>query len=167
MFNNFSILSELIMEDGALANRFLSKLSKVYRYVVCNLKRDVVSIREELGFLDSYVYLIKIRYDAAVRIEVGEALQSAEGNIPPACLQLLVENAIKHNRISEEKPLSIRLSLEGGYIGVENDIRPVLSELHSTGTGLQNIIDRYSILSDKKPVIEKNGNVYRVRLPVL
>lgn len=105
MFNNFSILSELIMEDRTLADKFLEHLSKVYRYVIQNLKRDIVSIQEEITFLYSYMYLIDIRYENAVRINVdNKLLKDNDGCIPPICLQLLVENAIKHNQFSASHP---------------------------------------------------------------
>lgn len=105
MFNNFSILSELIMENPMAADKFLEHLSNVYRYVVQNLKRNTVSIQEEITFLRSYIYLIKMRYEDAVCIALDETLSRSEGLIPPVCLQLLVENAIKHNQLSAVQPL--------------------------------------------------------------
>ena len=100
MFNNFSILSELIVENRTLAERFLENLSSVYRYVIQNLKRDTVPVSEELDFLRSYLYLIGMRYENAISVDVDEQLERTDGRIPPVCLQLLVENAIKHNRLS-------------------------------------------------------------------
>lgn len=135
MFNNFSILSELIVEDTALAEKFLDNLSKVYRYVIQNLKRDTVSIEEEIAFLHSYIYLIKMRYEDAVCINIDETLKQIDGQIPPVCLQLLVENAIKHNRASARHPLSIRVFREENDIVVENDLRPIASDFESTGIG--------------------------------
>lgn len=168
MFNNFSILSELIMEDRTLADKFLEHLSKVYRYVIQNLKRDVVSIREEIAFLCSYIYLIEIRYEDAVRIDMNrELLEATDGCIPPICLQLLVENAIKHNQFSSVHPLVIRIYLEDDYIVVENDLHPIVSELTSTGIGHRNISGRYFLLSQKKPVIIGGKDFYKVKLPVI
>lgn len=100
MFNNFSILSELIVENRTLAERFLENLSSVYRYVIQNLKRDTVPVSEELDFLRSYLYLIGMRYENAISVDVDEQLERTDGRIPPVCLQLLVENAIKHNRLA-------------------------------------------------------------------
>ena len=107
MFNNFSILSELIVENRTLAERFLENLSSVYRYVIQNLKRDTVPVSEELDFLRSYLYLIGMRYENAISVDVDEQLERTDGRIPPVCLQLLVENAIKHNRLSVHQPLQI------------------------------------------------------------
>ena len=167
MFNNFSILSELIVEDTALAEKFLDNLSKVYRYVIQNLKRDTVSIEEEIAFLHSYIYLIKMRYEDAVCINIDETLKQIDGQIPPVCLQLLVENAIKHNRASARHPLSIRVFREENDIVVENDLRPIASDFESTGIGNKNIVGRYLLLCKKKPFIEQRENTYIVKLPII
>lgn len=167
MFNNFSILSELIVEDTALAEKFLDNLSKVYRYVIQYLKRDTVSIEEEIAFLHSYIYLIKMRYEDAVCIDIDETLKQIDGQIPPVCLQLLVENAIKHNRASARHPLSIRVFREENDIVVENDLRPIASDFESTGIGNKNIIGRYLLLCKKKPFIEQRENTYIVKLPII
>lgn len=167
MFNNFSILSELIMENPMAADKFLEHLSNVYRYVVQNLKRNTVSIQEEITFLRSYIYLIKMRYEDAVCIALDETLSRSEGLIPPVCLQLLVENAIKHNQLSAVQPLKIYIYREKNYIAVENDLRPIASEFASTGIGLQNIVGRYFLLCEEKPLIEKQENIYCVKLPII
>lgn len=167
MFNNFSILSELIVEDRTLAERFLENLSSVYRYVIQNLKRDTVPISEELAFLRSYIYLIGMRYEDAIRIDVDERLKQIDGQVPPVSSQLLVENAIKHNQLSVRQPLHIRIFQEGNYIVVENDLRPVSSELSSTGIGQRNIAERYFLLCKEKPVIEKSEHTYTVKLPII
>ena len=167
MFNNFSILSELIVEDRALAERFLENLSSVYRYVIQNLKRDTVPISEELVFLRSYIYLIGMRYEDAIRIDVDERLEHINGQVPPVSFQLLVENAIKHNQLSVRQPLHIRIFQEGNYIVVENDLHPVSSELSSTGIGQQNIAERYFLLCKEKPIIEKSEHTYTVKLPII
>ena len=135
MFNNFSILSELIVENRTLAERFLENLSSVYRYVIQNLKRDTVPVSEELDFLRSYLYLIGMRYENAISVDVDEQLERTDGRIPPVCLQLLVENAIKHNRLSVHQPLHIHVFREGNHIVVKNDLCPVSSDLSSTGIG--------------------------------
>lgn len=168
MFNNFSILSELIIEDRTLAEKFLEHLSKVYRYVIQNLKCDIVSIPEEITFLYSYKYLIDMRYEDAVRINVdNKLLEEKVGFIPPICLQLLVENAIKHNQFSASHPLIIRIYKEDDWIVVENNLYPVVSKLVSTGIGHRNIAGRYFLLCQKNPVIEKSKNLYQVKLPVI
>lgn len=167
MFNCFSTLIELISEDQALASKFAEHLSKVYRYVIQNLDKDVVCIKEELKFLDSYMYMMKIRYENAICIQVSPELETTTGNIPPASLQLLVENAIKHNKISEKLPLVISIYKQGEYIVVENPLQPIVSDFDSTGIGLQNVKDRYSILCDRLPVVCKTSDLFTVKLPII
>ena len=163
MFNNFSILSELIVENRTLAERFLENLSSVYRYVIQNLKRDTVPVSEELDFLRSYLYLIGMRYENAISVDVDEQLERTDGRIPPVCLQLLVENAIKHNRLSVHQPLHIHVFREGNHIVVKNDLCPVSSDLSSTGIGQRNIIERYFLLCEEK----KREHSYIVKLPII
>lgn len=167
MFNNFSVLSELIIEDPILADKFLENLSNVYRYVIQNLKHDIVNIQDEIRLLYSYIYLIKIRYEDAIHIEMDETLEQTDGQIPPMSFQLLVENAIKHNQFSANRPLNIRISHDGDYIMVENGLQPLASEQVSTGIGHRNITERYFLLCKKTPIIEKHENTYIVKLPIL
>ena len=167
MFNNFSVLSELIMEDPLLADKFLENLSNVYRYVIQNLKHDIVDLRDEIKLLYSYIYLIKIRYEDAIHIDIDETLEQTAGQIPPMSLQLLVENAIKHNQFSADHPLSIHIFHEERYIVVENELRPLASELASTGIGHHNLTERYFLLCRATPVIEKREDTYIVKLPII
>ena len=167
MFNNFSILSELIVEDSLLAGKFLDKLSKVYRYVIQNFDKNLIAVREELSFLESYLYLMEIRYEGAVIVEIAPQLREIEGNIPPVSLQLLVENALKHNRFSEKSPLKIEILPENGCIAVKNTFQPLVVGSESTGIGQRNIRERYALLSDKEPQIRCEGGVYSVYLPVI
>lgn len=167
MFNNFSILSELIMEDRTLARNFLNKLSKVYRYVIQNFAKDTVPLEDELKFLDSYLYLMQMRYEGAIVVNVSPGLKETEGNIPPVCLQLLVENAIKHNSFSEQSPLMIDLSEEDGYAVVRNTRRPLATHKKSTGIGQRNILERYALLCNQKPRVEYTDETYTVRLPII
>lgn len=167
MFNNFSILSELIHENRRLACRFLDELSKVYRYAVRNFDRDMVPVHEKMRFLDSYLYLLSIRYEKAIALDIDPALKQCDGCIPPASLQLLVENAIKHNRASEEEPLHIRLQLREAGISVSNNLQPIAHPPAYTGVGLRNITERYSLLCRQAPAIHSDDSTYTVTLPLL
>lgn len=167
MFNNFSILSGLIEENVTLADEFLSNLSKVYRYIIQNLERNTIHLSEEIKFLNSYLYLINMRYSEAVVVIIQDGLNTAEGYIPPACLQLLVENAIKHNGHSKSRPLYINILRIDQYVVVNNLISPLLSPIESTGVGLKNIKERYSLLSNKDILINKTEKYYSVSLPIL
>lgn len=167
MFNNFSILSELIAEEPKLAEKFLGQLSKVYRYVITNLECDVVSVSEEMAFLKSYIYLISIRYEDAVKVVLSPQMDSLRGNIPPASLQLLVENAIKHNRHSDGEPLTITVNVDGDWIVVENNLQPNFSEIPSTGIGIRNIANRYAALHTPAPTFGEENNNFIAKLPVI
>lgn len=168
MFNNFSILSELIEEDQKLAGKFLANLSKVYRYIIQNMKRHEIPIGEEISFLDAYLYLIEMRYGKTVIVNIDNDVRLADGNIPPACLQLLVENAIKYNRHSVEQPLCIDIHREDDSISVANKIAPLLSVAEpSTGIGHKNIAERYSLLGNRRMTICKTADEYIVKLPIL
>lgn len=167
MFNNFSILTELINEDRDIASKFLAQLSKVYRYIITNLKQDIVPIEEEIKFLRSYIYLISLRYEDAVKVNIARNIEENQEFIPPVSLQLLVENAIKHNTHSEIHPLTISIFREDKNIVVENNLQPMAFKVPSTGIGQTNIIDRYAMLSDDVPVFEQTNDKYIVKLPII
>jgi len=170
MFNNFSILSDLIEEDSQAASQFLSRLSKVYRYVIQNMEKDVVRIFDEVRFLDSYLYLIRMRYGKTVVIHLDENIQSYDGYIPPVSLQLLVENAIKHNSHTPDQPLCINILLVDSYIEVRNLIVPLLSDADfstSMQIGLKNLAERYLLLGDRTIIIQRQENIFLVKLPIL
>ena len=167
MFNNFNNLLELIEEDSRLAGKFLSNLSKVYRYIITNLDRNLIPVVDEIKFLDSYLYLMKVRHDEGVIAKVSPSVRQCKGFLPPAVLQLLVENAIKHNNFSSEHPLVIDIKLSDDYITVCNLKLPLMSPIESTGLGLKNITERYALLCDKKVKIENAENFYSVSLPII
>lgn len=167
MFNNFNNLLELIEEDTKLAGKFLSNLSKVYRYIITNLDRNLIPVRDEIKFLESYLYLMQVRHVGGVVTNISPELKECKGYLPPAVLQLLVENAIKHNGFSMENPLFIDITLSDDYITVRNLKSPLLSKMESTGLGHKNIIERYSLLCDKKVKIENAENFYSVSLPII
>ena len=167
MFNNFSILAELIIESPSTAEQFLEHLTKIYRYILQNLNRTTISIQEELQLLHSYLFLMEIRYKDSIQLNISSDIRTAEGHILPASLQLLVENAIKHNQFSCDCPLSISIYKEDDYVVVENILHPILSKLKSTRIGLKSIMDRYAILSDMPPVIKETSEKFIVKLPIL
>ena len=167
MFNNFNNLLELIEEDTGLAGKFLSHLSKVYRCIITNLDRNLIPVADEIKFLDSYLYLMKVRHDEGVIAKVSPGVRQCNGFLPPAVLQLLVENAIKHNSFSSEHPLVIDIKLSDDYITVCNLRSPLISPIESTGLGLKNITERYVLLCDKKVKIENAENFYSVSLPII
>lgn len=167
MFNSFNNLLALIEEEPRLAGKFLNNLSKVYRHIISNLDCNLIPVADEIRFLDSYLYLMKVRHGEGITTEISPEARQCQGFIPPAVLQLLVENAIKHNSFSTEHPLHIRVTLSGGYITVGNPKSPLLSEIKSTGLGQKNIIERYALLCERKVKIENGKDYYAVSLPIL
>jgi sensor histidine kinase YesM len=165
LFNSLNALTNLVYEDQDKAAKFIKQLSEVYRYVLDTRDKEVVPLEEEKRFLKSYLFLQQIRFGDKLKLEVD--LEKTRTLVAPLVLQMLVENAIKHNVISEEDPLHIRIFQEDGYIVVENDLqrKSVLVD-DSPGLGLDNIARRYEFLSDKKVQVIKNEK-FSVRLPVI
>lgn len=166
LFNSLNTLSSLIREDKE-ATTFINKLSYMYRYILQSGDRNLVSLKEELKFLESYIYLIKSRYRDRFTLEITIAESHLEEQIPPLALQLLVENAVKHNEISEENPLTVRIYSKDGYIFVANTLRPRTSLEESTGNGLANLAKRYFLLLKQEISINKDKDLFSVRLPLL
>lgn len=167
MFNNFNNLLELIEENSGQAGKFLSNLSKVYRYIISNLERDLIPVADEIKFIDSYLYLMKVRYGDGVAAHICEDVRECKELLPPAVLQLLVENAIKHNSISADQPLFIDIKLTDDSITVSNLKQPLVSPIQTTGLGLKNIEERYALLCNKKVRIENARNYFSVSLPII
>lgn len=167
MFNNFSTLSELISEDQLKAEIFLRNLSRVYRYMIVNLNKNIVSLEEELIFVDAYLYLIRIRYGENVVISVDISEDDDSKGIPPITLQLLIENAIKHNAATKSNPLVIKIYNTDTHIVVSNNLQRIKLSIPSARIGLQNIRSRYALLSDNLPTIIENEHSFSVQLPLL
>lgn len=167
LFNNFSTLSSLISEDQDKAQDFLESLSQVHRYMLFNLDKNVVSLKSELEFIASYIYLIKIRFRNNLDILIDDIADSDHRGIPPIALQILIENAVKHNIASKSHPLKIHISAEDDLIIVSNNLQKLPNLHYSSKIGLRNIIDRYALLSDKKLSILETAEEFIVKLPLL
>ncbi|MFA0960643.1 sensor histidine kinase [Roseivirga sp. BDSF3-8] len=167
LFNSMNALTNLIYEDQEASVRFVRQLSQVYRYVLDTRDQEVVSLQEELGFLDAYIFLQKIRVEKALEIKLEPALWQVNGVVPPMSLQLLVENAIKHNIASQQQPLHICVKLENEYIAVTNQFRPKTPEDNSSGLGLETLRKRYENLTKKPVIIDQTKEHYTVKVPVL
>lgn len=168
LFNNLSVLSELILKDQKLGYEFSENLAKVFRYFLLNSKKTIISLKDELRFLDAYLFLLKKRYGDGVIFEINVDVNHLEKTLPPITLQLLVENAIKHNRIDKENPLLIKIyAKEGNTLVVENNLLPLVKVEHSLGIGLENISNRYKSLYNKQLKIEANDSSFTVIVPLL
>ena len=168
LFNNFSTLSELVIEDQKLAVTFIDNLSLVYRYMISNIRKDLILLKEEIRFVESYFYLIHERMGSKVKLKINIASEIANFYyIAPISLQLLVENAIKHNRASKEFPLVITIDIVDNFVVVCNNIQALVVEIPSSKVGLSNIIERYKLLSTQKVAIQKTTDNFIVKLPLL
>lgn len=167
LFNSLNVLTSLISENPIQAEKFTTKLSKVYRYVLEQKDKDLVSLDEELKFAKSYMQLLQMRFEDAIAFSIPESLSRDDLKIVPLSLQLLLENAVKHNVISSEEPLKIDIYEQEGYLVIENSLNQKASLEKSTKVGLKNIQQRYELVSSNKVSIEKDKKVFRVRLPLL
>jgi hypothetical protein len=166
LFNSLNALTNLVYEDQDKAVNFIKQLSEVYRYVLDTRDREVVSLEEELKFLKSYTYLQQIRFGDKLSIEIS--LNGIKSMVAPLALQMLIENAVKHNEVSEENPLSVKIYTEENSIVVENNLqkKSQLGE-SSSGLGLENISKRYEFLSNEKVMIEQSADKFFVKLPII
>lgn len=168
VFNNLSVLSELILEDQQLGYDYSENFTMIYRYMLLNSKKNIISLEEELKFLRSYMFLIKHRVGEGVHFTVEVSEQSRVLYMPPFTLQILVENAIKHNKVVKTNPMQIKIySTANDELVVENSLIPVEKVLSSSGIGLTNVTRRYSLLSSKQPAIIKDDSIFKVIIPLL
>jgi sensor histidine kinase YesM len=165
LFNSLNALTNLVYEDQDKAVKFIKQLSEVYRYVLDSREKEVVDIMEEAGFLSAYLFLQQIRFGEKLILNVN--LSGARGYVAPLVLQMLVENAIKHNIIAEDDPLTISISVVEDVIVVQNNLQPKSVTMEeSTGVGLDNIVKRYAFLTDR-PVVITHDDKFTVKLPLL
>jgi LytS/YehU family sensor histidine kinase len=167
LFNNLSVLSSLVYQNQDKAVDFINELSKVYRYVLDNKNAELVSLADELAFLQHYTYLLKIRFDNALDFSVTIAKEEELRFLPPMCLQMLVENTIQHNEASLANPLKVKIYTQQHELVIENNVQLRSDKVASTKTGLKNIASRYAYFADKKPVIINDGMVFKVVLPLM
>lgn len=165
LFNSLNALTSLVYQDQDKAVKFIKQLSTVYRYVLDTRDKELVSLNEELDFLHSYLFLQQIRFGEKLKLNINV---SGDGLVAPLVLQMLVENAIKHNIISEDQPLAIRVYRENGMLIVENNLqKKSIPSDESTGAGLENIKRRYSFLTAIPVKVEDNSQAFKVSVPIL
>lgn len=167
IFNNLSVLSELILEDQQLGYEYSESFAKVYRYLLVNSKKDTITLEEELKFLNSYIYLTQKRIGEGVHFEISVAENLKQFLLPPLALQFLVENALKHNQTSKSNPLKINISTTNDkFILVHNTLVPLINNSKSAGLGIKNIISRFEFLGDRKPIILKTDKDFIAKIPL-
>jgi LytS/YehU family sensor histidine kinase len=168
LFNSLNVLTSLIKIDPDLAESFTERLSKVYRYVLENKEKDLVSLSIELEFLNAYLFLLEIRFMKKLLIEIKIDKSYSDYQILPIAIQLIIENAIKHNTFSKAQPLKIEIFVdEQQRLNIVNNLNVRETKLVSTGVGLENINRRYALVSDQKPEFIKTSVQFIAKLPLL
>ncbi|WP_298530751.1 sensor histidine kinase [uncultured Algibacter sp.] len=165
LFNSLNSLNSLV-RDNKQATTFVNKLSFMYRYILQSGSEDLVTLKDELKFLDSYIFLIKTRYRSRFEININIDDEFLNKKLPSLALQLLVENAVKHSEISESNPLLVKVYIDEGFVAVENRIKPRTTFVDSTGNGLSNLDKRYEILMKTNIIISNANEVFKVKLPL-
>lgn len=167
LFNSLNVLHSLIEENPNQAKEFTEKLSKIYRYVLDQKEKDVVKLSDEINFIKDYSDLLKIRFENSISFDFNIKEDFLQKYIAPLSLQLLLENCIKHNIATSTKPLVIKIYTTEHSVVVENNLQKKEINKNSLGIGLQNIINRYKLMSDSKVAILETENVFRVEIPLL
>ncbi len=167
LFNSFSVLTSLVHQNSDLASDFIAQLSKIYRYVLDNKDKNMVPLEDELAFLESYMFLLKIRHDKSIEVNFDIRIKKGIYGIPALALQMLAENAAKHNSFSQDEPLILDVFTENEeYLVLRNTLK-VRKVENCTGTGLKNINDRYAHLTDNELEVKREGGYFSVKLPLI
>jgi hypothetical protein len=167
IFNSLNTLNHLILNKPQQAHLFNNKLAQVYKYFLINKTRELISLQEEMEFIDNYFFLLQIRHDGKLQLEADLNEENNKAMIPPFALQVLIENAIKHNEFTDDNPLLIKISMNGQHIRVSNNAKPKPYAISSTGIGLKNLGSRYRIITRKNIEIEKGRESFTVKLPLI
>lgn len=167
LFNSLNSLSSLISEDPLQAEEYVNEMSKVYRYFLQVNNVKLVTLEEELKFIQAYYNLLKTRFGKGIslHIKIEEAIKLTM--IPPMTLQLLLENAVKHNKVLKDAPLLISITVNNNWLQIQNNLQQKPSALHSNGIGLKNIADKYKLMGYEDIIIEKESDFFRVSVPLI
>jgi LytS/YehU family sensor histidine kinase len=167
LFNSLNTLNHLILNEPKQAHLFNNRLAQVYKYFLINKNKELIPLSDEVEFIESYFFLLQIRHDNKLQLETQLGDKSEKVMIPPCSLQILVENAIKHNEFSDAVPLRIKVTVNDHYLQVSNNIKPKLYAVNSTGIGLKNLSSRYKILFRKDITIATTRENFIVKLPLI
>lgn len=168
LFNNLNVLSSLIMLDNPDANKFIEEFAKVYRHILSSQQEELIPLQTELDYMQPYIFLLKKRFPGSINININIPDKFFTWQILPVALQMLIENAIKHNIASRLKPLQIQISIdEQNNLVVYNNLQPKLPDGESTNVGLKNIAQRYDLIAGKQIDIIKTEDRFSVALPLI
>lgn len=166
LFNSLNVLTTLVYKDQDLAAKYIKQLSNTYRYVLQNQNKEIVTLSKELEALNAYIFLMKIRFGEGFQVNIDVPAQQ-DYCIAPLTLQMLVENAVKHNIVDEERQLWVHIKVEAGYIIVQNNLQKKNNEAESIGVGLANIQQRYRFLTDQPIKIIPSETTFEVWIPLV
>lgn len=167
LFNSLNVLTSLIEENPESAQKFTTSLSKIYRYVLEQKNKDLVTVEEELKFAKTYMSLLQMRFEDAITFSIPEKIRNPDLKIVPLSLQLLLENAVKHNVISANQPLIIKIYERDNFLVVENNSNPKATIEKSTKVGLKNIKQRYGLMTSQPVEISEINQSFKVAIPLL
>jgi hypothetical protein len=167
LFNNLSVLSSLVYQDQDKSVEFISQLSKVYRYLLDNHNNELVTLQEELEFIHAYVFLMQIRFGSNLSFTIHTGQDALNRFVPPMALQILIENAIKHNEVSSLRPLSISINADNDNLTVSNNLQLRMTHEPGSKTGLHNIKSRYAFFTDKPVKVANEDGFFTVIIPLL
>jgi LytS/YehU family sensor histidine kinase len=167
LFNNLSVLSSLVYKDQDKAADFIQQLSKVYRYLLDNNNNELVTLEDEMKFIESYNYLLQIRFDKNLIVDTHIQKDELQKMLPPISLQLLMENAIKHNEVSSEWPLKIDIFTQDDVLVVKNNLQTRTNQEPTSKTGLKNIQQRYAHFTKREVEVIISESEFTVKLPLI
>jgi sensor histidine kinase YesM len=167
MFNSLNVLSGLIEQDKAKAQDFIDEFALIYRYVLETIEQPVVALKSELRFARSYLFLQQLRYGEGVQVDLAVPAEYLDHLMPPLSLQVVLENAMKHNVVNTAQPLHIEVTVEDGQLLIRNNVQPKVSNTYSAGLGQRNLIKRYQMVSPEQPSFIMESERYEARLPLI
>ena len=168
LFNSLTALKTLIREAPETAQNYVNNLSRALRYTLQSNEKQLVTLKEEMTFMDSYIYLIKLRFDTNLSVSISINEEYSSYRLPPLTIQTLIENAIKHNEISKTNPLNIHiLTTDNERLAVWNNIQEKITEEEGTGIGLTNLSKQFQLLIGKDISISNQNNQFRVEVPLI
>ena len=168
LFNSLSILTSMVHEDADLSEQFIKQLAKVYRYILEQREQELVSLKTEVEFIRAYTFLLQIRFENKFDVVINSTpAQQNQYQIAPLTLQLLIENAVKHNRMSKDAPLRVHIYCQDDWLIIENPWQPRDQPEPSTGIGLRNIINRYALLTKRPIEYGRQEESFIVKIPLL
>ena len=168
LFNSLNILDCLVCDQETdKASEYIHKLAGIYRYMIKSEDEDLVPLHEELSFVQQYIDLLRVRFPEGFRVDMNIQENQLNKYVLPCALQLLIENAIKHNAVNADKPLIIKLETDDSHVWVSNNILPKFGKIESTGLGQKYLRQQYLDLSGKQIRIEQNGDEFKVTLPLI